>query len=485
MKESNKKPVLFFFCYRMLEFRMFVNTGILQHCAKDAKVILFVPPELIEAVRDYMPGTTILPLRYPILKGGMHDTKWYDKIEYFLRMIFALTYRIPSDYPICLSQEVHIVPFLSWYSKQSLRGQFIARTVIFIARCASMSRLLRRFLQAAIQKLLHSNAHAEDYQTYNPDLVVVGSSGLDADGYALGDARRMGVRSAVIVQSWDRTVCKGYPTVHPDYVLVWNYHMADECVQYLDYNRDCIFVEGAPVWDYLLRKDGLLPRSEFLQSIGFSEDKPVIYYLMPSAFWHNDLLQSIPLIIAARNSGKIDPSTQIIFRIHPYYHREGKHRNDLMKILDSIDSQEGIYVDLNKIKLKSQNIFLDPADSIFQTNCLYHSDACLSVFSLSLIEAVFCGTPSISLMMGYWRTPQRIQLIKNAVSHHIAQMYSYDLIMQVFSYDELFAILNEKRYQKLWSEQKRLRMLDGEVPIHRGNAAWHYAKRLVALARNA
>ena len=73
--------------------------------------------------------------------------------------------------------------------------------------------------------------------------------------------------SLVINQSWDRMVTKGYPTVEPDYLIVWNEHMKDEAVRYLDCHPENVFVEGAAPFDFIFRKTDIPSKEDFLKRL--------------------------------------------------------------------------------------------------------------------------------------------------------------------------------------------------------------------------
>ena len=66
-----------------------------------------------------------------------------------------------------------------------------------------------------------------------------------ADALFLADAQKFTVRSAVVIQSWDRTSNKGYPTVRPDYAMLWNEIMRQECLCISSSNQE-LFLSREP-----------------------------------------------------------------------------------------------------------------------------------------------------------------------------------------------------------------------------------------------
>lgn len=97
--------------------------------------------------------------------------------------------------------------------------------------------------------MLESNYHNNEHDKYKLSFVLVGSLGLDVDENVIKESKSMKTKSIVLTQSWDRTVCIGYPVIELDYMFVWNKHMNEECVDFLDIKKNKIFVVGTSVWD--------------------------------------------------------------------------------------------------------------------------------------------------------------------------------------------------------------------------------------------
>ena len=151
---------------------------------------------------------------------------------------------------------------------------------------------MRKFVQGSLARILSNDRHKSFFDKENPSLVVVGSMGLDVDGMVIAEAKKNGVASLVINQSWDRMVTKGYPTVEPDYLIVWNEHMKDEAVRYLDCHPENVFVEGAAPFDFILEKLIFQAKKIFLKRLGWTQVKQHSYFLA-SSFWHEDTIQTL------------------------------------------------------------------------------------------------------------------------------------------------------------------------------------------------
>ena len=65
------KKTVFFFCYRMMEFKLFLSGEILSEVTKFARLVVFVPEEFCENCASICPDDVIVrPIRHPSFKLG-------------------------------------------------------------------------------------------------------------------------------------------------------------------------------------------------------------------------------------------------------------------------------------------------------------------------------------------------------------------------------------------------------------------------------
>jgi hypothetical protein len=115
---------------------------------------------------------------------------------------------------------------------------------------------------------------APDVMLITP-LVTFGSSQADF----LRAARRLGIRTAYFVQSWDNLTTKGLLRDVPDLVLVWNDMQAKEAVTLHQVPRGQVRVTGAPGWDHWFERRPRRSRDEFCDEVRLRPDKPIVLYL--------------------------------------------------------------------------------------------------------------------------------------------------------------------------------------------------------------
>ncbi len=453
----------------------------IDYCDKNFNVIFAVPPGLVEECKKYITKRAkVIPSKYPSHK--MLNVKLNNNIktllENFIRQILALTYPKNKDYEDCISQQFQMKSYQNAQIKRSIISKLRIYLVINIAKLASISFLIRKIIQLLMLPFLINNYHQEIFKKFNPDLVIVGSMGLDADGYAIYEAKKNKVKSIVVNQSWDRTVCKGYPVIHPNEIIVWNFHMKDEAKYYLEMNENNIHVHGAPPWDFLFNKKNLQNKHDFVKSLNLDPTKPLIYYPMNSAFWHNDLIENISNFYDASLTNKLDNNIQIIFRVHPYYWRNKKLRRELFLKLDKLNDIKNFHIDYNNVESESDYSFLNPNDQDFVLNCYNHADLCISVTSSSMVEMILTGKPSINFLYGDWVLDNQKIKMKDFILHHLEKLYSYNIIKHVYSFENLIDEING--YHKLKLDKNSLnRFIDGEFPVNRGNSAKAYSECLL------
>ena len=87
-----QRKTIFFFCYRMMEFKLFVNAEILNEITKTARLVIFVPEDFCEDCEAICPdGVVIRAIRHPSFKLGTNSQPTLaTRLEAFLRNIFRL-----------------------------------------------------------------------------------------------------------------------------------------------------------------------------------------------------------------------------------------------------------------------------------------------------------------------------------------------------------------------------------------------------------
>jgi len=97
-------------------------------------------------------------------------------------------------------------------------------------------------------------------------------------------ARRLGIKSALCVASWDNLTNKGLIHGHVDVVTVWNEVMRQEAVELHGVPPERVVVTGAQAFDHWFGWRPGTTRDQFCAQVGLPADRPYLLYLCSSRF---------------------------------------------------------------------------------------------------------------------------------------------------------------------------------------------------------
>ena len=146
--------------------------------------------------------------------------------------------------------------------------------------------LLRR-LTRTLERALPPSDRAEAFlKAESPDLLLVtpllyfGSPQVDY----VRAARRLGIRTALGVGSWDHLTTKGLIHEIPDRLLVWNEAQRTEASELHGVPSERVTVTGAQAYDHWFLQQPSTSRDAFCARVGVPADRPLLLYLCSSPF---------------------------------------------------------------------------------------------------------------------------------------------------------------------------------------------------------
>ena len=223
-------------------------------------------------------------------------------------------------------------------------------------------------------------------------LVDIGSDQVDY----VKAARRLGVRSALPVLSWDNLTNKGLIRVQPDEVFVWNEAQKTEAVgDARDRSRTDVIVTGAMVYDQWFARRPSSTREEFCARVGLDPAKPILLYLCSSPFIAPDEV-NLHRAVDRGDPRAPDPRVRtagLLIRPHPE-NLQPWHRFDEMALENVAVWPRG---GASPVDRDSRNDFFDS---------MYHAAGAVGINTSAQIECGIVGRPVFSI-----RTPayQRTQ----------------------------------------------------------------------------
>ena len=250
-------------------------------------------------------------------------------------------------------------------------------------------RALRAALAGLDRCLPDSPAAADLLERHRPDLVLLsplitlGSPQADV----LKAARRMGIRTAVAVGSWDHLSSKALIRPVPDLVLVWNSLQRREAVEMHGIPSSRVAATGAQCFDQWFSRVPRRSRQAFFQRVGLDPARPTLAYMCSSLFagsppeapfvqrWIREL---------RANGGATLRDCNILVRPHP-------NRGDEWKDVE-LGSGAVVWPPAGAAPMDDET-----KDDYFET--MYYADAVVALNTSAMIEAAIVRRPIYTVLL--------------------------------------------------------------------------------------
>jgi hypothetical protein len=240
-------------------------------------------PERTESVRDFL----VRGDREATRSGGGHGAApWSPEGRRQAWESLGTTVRLLLDYLRFFEPAfAHAAALRERVEKRLPR---VHRGVVrLVARGGRRARSALGAMLNAIEQTIPPNPAIDRFiREQHPDLMLVtplielGSQQVDY----VKCARRLGVRSALCVASWDNLTTKGLIRVVPDHVLVWNEAQKREATSLHHVPEDRVLVTGAHLFDGWFDARPSRTREEFCRMVGLDPHRRFVLYVGSSVF---------------------------------------------------------------------------------------------------------------------------------------------------------------------------------------------------------
>lgn len=479
---KDKSPTIILFFYRFMEFRLFFQNGLLKLLEKKIKLIVVVPEESVVGVKKIV-GKNVIVEGSNLGKLTVLDELKDKGINALISRILSLVYGIKKGKTENITPKIHFESIIKLAKKKSFISRIVVNFIILFAKLASKSYLMRKLLQrlyAFTSKDKNINLY---FTKYNPNLVVVGSCGLSADGWVMLEAKKKKISTLVVLQTWDRTSSKGYPTVQPDYMLTWSQITAIEANIFLDIPKKNIFIGGAPIWDDFFLKKPPFSRKKFCNITKLDFKKKIIVFAMNSLCYHESNMEVMAFLGSLIQKKKFLKSSQLFLRLHPSYFSAKKEKYEMDRIVSVLSKIPGIVINTPETDKDQSGLLFTKLDQDIQISSFYHCDLTISCLSTYMIESSIFNKPAINLMYGRWKTNLYDLDVSKVKVHHIQRIYNYKAIYQVRKLEDLLPTINKilKNPNEKTGERKNL--VNSEISKNQGRARTYFCKKLIQLAK--
>ncbi len=276
------------------------------------------------------------------------------------------------------------------------------RPFIFLLR---RSQWARRLFVNALGRAFDTNFYQDLFEKYQPDLIVSNSAGWRLDQYILREARKRGVRTALLVVGWDNPSSQGLPGVWMDYANVWSQVHKWELSAGVDWPEEDIFVGGMPLYDGYVSGKWVMPRKEYFKLHHLDPHKPLISFAA-TALSISPNIHLVELLAEMVASKSLDVPAQLLIRLHPNHFKPRPHYLEEAKAIRAVASR---YPDVHVVEPADVPAGLERysgEDFPEKASMLAHSDVLVTIYSTMVVEAAIHDTPFLSACIdapGGWK----------------------------------------------------------------------------------
>jgi hypothetical protein len=266
------------------------------------------------------------------------------------------------------------------------------------------SRLGIWLLGAGLQALERNVPDGPEISGYvrgeRPDLLIVSPLvRTTSQAHFVRAARSLGIRSALLVRSWDNLTNRGLIRELPDCVYVWNEDQRREATELHGVPEERVVVTGAYQWDHWFEWKPSTSPELFRERLGLAPERPTLLYACSSAFVAHDERPLVKRWLRTlrehpderlRNANvhiRPYPSNREAWRDSPLAHEPG------VAIWPLDEARQGRYADH-----EGRSAYFDS---------IYHSSAVVGLNTTTMLEAALVGRPVFTVLDREYRDSQQ------------------------------------------------------------------------------
>ncbi|MDO8753627.1 MAG: hypothetical protein Q7J80_07010, partial [Anaerolineales bacterium] len=335
-------------------------------------------------------GRTLLKLLADVPQAKLEDARFREK-----RASWAITIRELANYANFLRPGHPMPPTLPWeniYMRGRIHPKLYWAVKTRIGSAVFSTGFVRWLLRKVESFFKPEPRIVEWLEEYKPDVLVASPYNMTADleiEYVKA-AQQLGIQTISSVLSWDNLVSKGTYLVKPEWLFVWNNNLTEEAIKLHEFERENVFITGAPVYDPWFDLALSVNREKFCRQCGVDPKNPYVLFLGSSKTITNLDVEFIMALIAHFEQVDVKSRPSIIIRPHPYAPFDmTTFENDWVKAFP----KKGGRPDIDETR-----------QTYFDT--LYHSAVVVGINTTGFLDAAIVDKPCVTLMDDQMRDGQ-------------------------------------------------------------------------------
>jgi hypothetical protein len=248
-----------------------------------------------------------------------------------------------------------------------------------------------------------SSEIVEFLRAERPDLVMISPLVKARPSHAsqadyVRAARSLGLRSALLVRSWDNLTNKGLIHEPTDRVYVWNDYQRREAVELHGVPDERVVPTGAYPWDHWFDWEPSTSSDEFRRRLGFTAGLPLVLYVCSSRFVAPNESPFVERWLRALrgHSDECLRTANVLIRPHPSLCSRWRE--------SPLTQAAGVAVWPLEGPLQGR-----PPDDEWKSwyfDSIFHSSAVVGLNTSAMIEAAIVGRPVFTILSPEYRDTQ-------------------------------------------------------------------------------
>src|SRR3989338_203121 len=326
-----------------------------------------------------------------------------------------------------------------WYERRQPVRYILSRTALALF---GHTQALRSLARALDYRLVSDTRLLRYFDRYRPDMVFASNVAASLDRSLLRHAKRSGVKTTGMVNSWDNITYAKYPfRILPELLICHNKIIAGEAVKYLDVRKQNIFISGIPQHDFYVTNPRAT-REELYKRLSVDLKKRIVLFTSQGSTANQTEWQTLTLLARAFDEGRLPSDLMVIFRQHPTEKTE----------LKNIPVHKQIMVDDSKTTLSTgagsfSEILEKDMEHLADT--IFHAAVIITTTSSISIDAALFDKPTINIAFDGWEKRPFWKSVRRKFSKYHAH-YQYIVksggVSMAWTFDELVAAINRYLY---------------------------------------
>ncbi|PIR69934.1 MAG: hypothetical protein COU47_00685 [Candidatus Niyogibacteria bacterium CG10_big_fil_rev_8_21_14_0_10_46_36] len=361
---------------------------------------------------------------------------------------------------------------------RDMGGSIFGYVASYILTRACANRLCRRVVRFFDYYCIRDNAFSQYFDRYSPQLIVTAHLFGEIETSMLREAKKRGVRSIGIVNSWDKLTGRAIMRLLPDILLVFNEIQKKEALRHADIDEKNIIVVGALPFDYYAYGTPST-RAEFTKRLGVEPDKKILVYAPLGRSNSASDWDILDLLQSCMRDGKIKHSAVVLVRYPPndfIDENEAKKRPSIIFDVPGVrfTKKRGFGLDWDMTQDDLQHLL----------DTVAHADVFVSYGSTLILDAAMLDKPIININ---FEMRKNIPLSQRPTSFYETEHYQKALrtggIRMVSTADELIEWINVYFSHPECDHESRLRLRDEQCWRFDGKAAERIADVIFSAMR--